>query len=123
MNRKVAKRGDASMSPDRPDRPDPPDHRPTPEERYLQKKLAELADLESILAERELELHTLRGGLLAFEKQYQAAVGAKYAELDELKARLAELIPAAAGGTPSDDAKGQAAKSTPPRSKSKSKST
>ena len=53
--------------------------RPTPEERYLEKKRAELAVIEGQLAERELELHTVRGGLLNFEKQYQQLVSEKYA--------------------------------------------
>jgi hypothetical protein len=94
--------------PDQPEHPDRPDHRLTPEERYLQKKLAQLAELEGILAERELELHTLRGGLLAFEKQYEAAVGAKFAELDELKLRLAELIPSSPAPAPSPTGGGDA---------------
>src|SRR5438874_12318254 len=68
--------------------------RPSPEERYLEKKRAELAELEAQLAERELELHTMRGGLIAFEAQYEAVVSAKYALLDELRVRIAELTPA-----------------------------
>src|SRR5438046_618873 len=104
----------------------PPDRRPTPEEKYLQKKRAELAELESLLAERELELHTMRGGLLAFEKQYQAAVGVKYEELDELRARVAELTPVPPVTTTSDPAKAQSKKressSSKSRARSKSKS-
>src|SRR5438874_10954361 len=68
--------------------------RPSPEERYLEKKRAELAELEAQLAERELELHTMRGGLIAFEAQYEAVVSAKYALLDEIRVRIAELAPA-----------------------------
>src|SRR3954470_14955322 len=67
--------------------------RPSPEERYLQKKREELAGLEAQLAERELELHTLRGGLISFEAQYDKVVSAKYAQLDELRLRIAELSP------------------------------
>src|SRR6476619_3448252 len=70
----------------------PPPRRKSPEELYLEKKLAELSVIESRLAERELELHTLRGGILLFEKKYQAAVGEKYAQLDELRARIAEIL-------------------------------
>ena len=44
----------------------PVPRRLSPEERYLQKKRAELATLEAQLAERELEVHTLRGGLISF---------------------------------------------------------
>src|SRR4026208_1245620 len=74
------------------------DSRLRPEERYLQRKLAELAEVESLLAQRELELHTLRGSLLTFEKQYEVAVGEKYAQLDELRMRIADLNPRAARG-------------------------
>lgn len=69
------------------------DSRPTPEQKYLQKKLGELEVLETRLAERELELHTLRGGLLAFEKQYETVVGPKFAELDELRFQISQRTP------------------------------
>ena len=62
-----------------------------PEEFELEKKREELAVLESQLVERELELETLRGGLLSFEKKYQAATLERYAQLDELRARIAEI--------------------------------
>ena len=62
-----------------------------PEEFELAKKSEELAALESQLVERELELETLRGGLLSFEKKYQAATLERYAQLDELRARIAEI--------------------------------
>src|SRR5689334_21216365 len=71
------------------------ERRHKPEDKYLDRKLAELAELESILAQRELELHALRGGLLAFEQKYESVVGAKFAELDELRVRIAELSPTA----------------------------
>jgi hypothetical protein len=67
--------------------------RESPEEKYLQKKREELAALESQLADRELELHTLRGGLLSFEKQYETLVSAKYAQLDEINVQIAERLP------------------------------
>jgi hypothetical protein len=91
--------------------------RQSPEERYLEKKRAELGDLETLLAERELELHTLRGGLMAFERQYEELVGTRYAELDELKFRIAELAPAPVENPHArkqEDAKPSAAK-VPPR--------
>src|SRR5215218_6919915 len=70
-----------------------PSPRPkSPEERYLEKKLAELAALEPVLAEKELELHTLRGGMMQFEKRYQETVAAKYAQLDDLRAKIAEIL-------------------------------
>ena len=62
----------------------------TPEERELRRKAAELVTLEGELAERELELVTLQNELRAFEIRYLRAVGALYAELDELEAQLAE---------------------------------
>jgi hypothetical protein len=63
----------------------------TPEEKELAVKREQLEELEQQLVERELELETLRGGLLAFEKKYQAATLERYALLDELRARIVEL--------------------------------
>ena len=51
----------------------------TPEEKELAVKREQLEELEQQLVERELELETLRGGLLAFEKKYQAATLERYA--------------------------------------------
>ena len=65
--------------------------RQTPEEYELERKRAELSALEAQLVERELELETLRGGLLSFEKKYQAATLERYAQLDELYAKIAEV--------------------------------
>lgn len=62
----------------------------TPEERELEKKKAELAALEAELAERELERATLKAELHTFEQRYLRIVGARYAELDEIKAQIAE---------------------------------
>ena len=62
----------------------------TPEERELGQKLSALAALETELAQRELDLATLRAELRAFEGRYLRIVGARYAELDEIKALIAE---------------------------------
>jgi hypothetical protein len=64
--------------------------RRTPEERELDKKRSELGALETQLAQRELDLATLRGTLRAFEARYLRVVGRLYAELDDLQARFAE---------------------------------
>jgi hypothetical protein len=64
----------------------------TPEEEELEKKRAQLAGLESQLAERELELATLRAELAAFERRYLRIVGLRYAQLDKLEAEIAELF-------------------------------
>ncbi len=65
-----------------------------PEDRELEAKRSELAALEANLAERELQLTSLRVELSSFERKYLAEVGARYAELDELKAQLAEKLAA-----------------------------
>ncbi|MBM3129039.1 MAG: molecular chaperone DnaJ [Chloroflexi bacterium] len=62
----------------------------TPEEAELERKKLELAAIENELAERELDLSTLEAELRAFERRYLRTVGARYAELDELEAQIAE---------------------------------
>jgi len=64
----------------------------TPEEKELEKKLSELATLESELAESELELATLRAELQALERRYLRVVGVRFAELDEIEAKIAEAL-------------------------------
>jgi len=61
-----------------------------PEDEELDHKKSKLAELETQLADRELELATLRADLIHFEKHYLQTVGRRYAELDDLKAKLAE---------------------------------
>ncbi|GJL77231.1 MAG: hypothetical protein NPINA01_02200 [Nitrospinaceae bacterium] len=63
----------------------------SPEEEELRLKRRDLAQLEQDLADKELELSTLNGELHLFEKRYQLVVGAKYTELDEVKAQILEL--------------------------------
>lgn len=70
--------------------PDLPARVQSPEERELERKRAELAALEADLVERELELSTLQAQLAAFETEYLRVVGRRYAELDEIRARIAE---------------------------------
>jgi DnaJ-domain-containing protein 1 len=63
---------------------------PRPEEEELKKKQTELSELESKLADRELFLANLRAELSSFESKYLAVVGKRYAELDEIEAKIAE---------------------------------
>lgn len=61
-----------------------------PEDQELTRKRLEHAAIEGELAERELRAANLRAELGAFERQYLHFVGLRYAELDELKAQIAE---------------------------------
>ena len=61
-----------------------------PEEKELERKKAILSELEDALANRELELATLKADLLSFQHIYLEAVGQLIAELDEIEARVAE---------------------------------
>jgi len=63
----------------------------TPEERELVRKRAELAPIESILAQRELDLVTLQAELREFESHYLKIVGVRYTELDAIEAQIAEI--------------------------------
>ena len=64
----------------------------SPEEEELDKKRAQLAQLESQLADRELDLATLRAELAAFERRYLRIVGLRYAQRDELEAEIAQYF-------------------------------
>jgi uncharacterized membrane-anchored protein YhcB (DUF1043 family) len=67
---------------------------PKPEERELARKLKEQERLEAELAECELRLATLRAELRTLEARYLHLVGGPYAELDELRAQIAERLAA-----------------------------
>lgn len=60
----------------------------SPEELELDDKLAQLAYLEALLAERELELVTLQVDLNVFEQEYQQVIGVRYAELNKIEAEI-----------------------------------
>ena len=62
-----------------------------PEERELELKRQELAAVEADLVEQELHLSTLQAEFAAFKAEYLRVVGVRYAELDGIKARIAEL--------------------------------
>jgi hypothetical protein len=72
--------------------------------RELEQRRAERAALETELAGRESELVALKAELRAFERRYLETVGRRYAELDEIEARLAE----AEGLNPEETAEGWA---------------
>ena len=72
------------------DRPASPPMKP--EDRELARKREEQAALEVALAESELRSASLRAQLGAFERRYLHFVGQRYAELDELKAQIAERL-------------------------------
>lgn len=63
-----------------------------PEERELKEKLSELTSLEAELTQRELELSTLQAELNVFQGEYLRIIGVRYAELDEIKAEIAEYF-------------------------------
>lgn len=78
-----------------------------PEDQELAHKLAEQAAIEGDLAERELRVANLRAELSAFERRYLHFIGARYADLDEYKAQLAERL---ARQQPSNERAQQAAR-------------
>jgi len=60
--------------------------------RELNLRRAELETLDIELSQRELELATLRGKLMAFERRYLRIVGVRQAELDEIEAQVWEML-------------------------------
>lgn len=71
-----------------------------PEDEELERKRAELAELQSELIERELVVTNLKAELANFQSIYMKKVGAYYAELDKVEAEVAELLSQA---RPSDE--------------------
>lgn len=64
----------------------------SPEENELELKRIELNKSLELLAEKELELTTLKNSVSHFEHRYLKEVGIKYVELDEINAKIAEKI-------------------------------
>lgn len=62
------------------------------EQRELRKKLRELNRLESSLAQRELDLATLRAELRAIDLLYVRRVGSLLAKVQLIEARIAEIL-------------------------------
>jgi DnaJ-domain-containing protein 1 len=80
----------------------------SPEDEELQRKSAELANLETELVQGELDLATLHAGLQSFEREYQQIVGTRYTELDRIEEQIAEYIAyieSSKNFTPSEDIK------------------
>jgi len=87
----------------------------SPEEKELARKRQELAILQAELTDRELVLANLRAELAAFEGHYLRKIGVLYAELDDWKAKIAELGAEADGSegakSAAAEARGQAEES------------
>jgi len=61
------------------------------DEQELKEQEALLSALEADVAEKELALETLKAEIHVFEVRYLRIVGIKYADLDRIRARIAEL--------------------------------
>jgi DnaJ-domain-containing protein 1 len=80
----------------------------SPEDEELQRKSAELANLETELVQGELDLATIHAQLQNFEREYQQIIGTRYTELDRIEEQIAEYIAyieSAKDFTPSEDLK------------------
>jgi hypothetical protein len=62
-----------------------------PEEGELKRKRAKFSEFQSQLADKELSLTNLQAELSSIKARYLKGVGARYARLDEIQARIAEL--------------------------------
>lgn len=62
------------------------------EQQELEEKLAELAALETALAEYELDLKTKQTELNTFEQEYSRIIGSRYLEIERLEAQIAEYM-------------------------------
>jgi len=62
-----------------------------PEELELEKKKSELNALSDVLAGKELKLAEVKLSMNRFQQYYFKEVGSKYVELDEIRAKIAEL--------------------------------
>jgi len=80
----------------------------TPEEIELERKYQEYARLETELANRELELATLKATMMAFERRYMTAMGRRFAEFDRINAEIAELLADRQGDPPAREQAQQA---------------
>jgi hypothetical protein len=89
-----------------------------PEDQELARKGEEQAAIESELADRELQCANLRAELSAFERQYLHFVGSRYAELDELKAQVAERLASEQPANPNRKASAETARARSNESKS-----
>jgi DnaJ-domain-containing protein 1 len=67
-------------------------HKVTPEQEELERKKAELAELETELVEKELNLATFQAELNSFENEYMRVIGTRYTELDRIEAQINEYI-------------------------------
>jgi DnaJ-domain-containing protein 1 len=80
----------------------------SPEDEELQRKSAELANLETELVQGELDLATIHAQLQNFEREYQQIIGTRYTELDRIEEQIAEYIAyieSSKNFTPSEDIK------------------
>ncbi len=94
-----------------------------PEVEEFQRKQSELEKYKSALADRELELVTIRAELKEFELYYKSVVGEKYAILDDLEAKIAELESERLKGDREVEKKAQEARSKANRSAHESNKT
>ena len=63
-----------------------------PEEWELKKKQIELSSYETVLAQQELDLTTLHAELNLFQTHYLMVLGELYSRLDDIEAKIAEIL-------------------------------